>query len=103
MYKNLIDKYKIGIIGLGFVGSAIRDFLVSHMIDVVVYDKYKNGGIGMSVEALPANAAVLTCLANDEGYESIFSQQLKVKANPDDVLIGLSGVATPKMLSVPWK
>ena len=51
----------------------------------------KNRGIGLRVEALPANTSKLTCLANDKGYESIFSQQLKVKANPDDVLIVLSG------------
>ena len=37
---------KIGIIGLGFVGSAIHDFLLSHKIDTTVYDKYKDGGIG---------------------------------------------------------
>ena len=45
----------------------------------------------MRVEALPANTSILTCLANDKGYESIFSQQLKVKANQNDVLIVLSG------------
>ena len=62
-----------------------------HIANDFNYGIDKNGGIGMSVEALPANAAVLTCLANDEGYETIFSQQLKVKANPDDMLIVLSG------------
>ena len=46
---------------------------------------------GIKVEALSANASVLTCLANDIGYEEIFSQQLKVKAAPGDVLIVLSG------------
>ena len=30
-------------------------------------------------------------MANDEGYEHIYSQQLKVKANSGDVLIVLSG------------
>jgi D-sedoheptulose 7-phosphate isomerase len=43
------------------------------------------------VHALPANSAVLTCLANDEGYDSIFIQQLAVLANPGDVAIALSG------------
>ena len=69
----------------GSAGNAI------HLANDFNYGIDKNGGIGLSVEALPANAAVLTCLANDEGYENIFSQQLKVKANPDDVLIVLSG------------
>lgn len=46
---------------------------------------------GLRVEALSANTAVITCLANDVGYASIFSQQLRVKADKGDVLIALSG------------
>lgn len=46
---------------------------------------------GLKVEALPANTGILTCLANDLGYENIFSQQLMVKANSGDILIALSG------------
>ena len=69
----------------GSAGNAI------HLSNDFNYGIDKNGGIGMSVEALPANSSVLTCLANDEGYDSIFSQQLKVKANQNDVLIVLSG------------
>jgi D-sedoheptulose 7-phosphate isomerase len=46
---------------------------------------------GLRVEALPSNTAVMTCLANDIGYENIYSHQLEVKANPDDLLILLSG------------
>jgi D-sedoheptulose 7-phosphate isomerase len=34
---------------------------------------------------------VLTCLANDLGYESIFSEQLAVQAQAGDLLIALSG------------
>jgi D-sedoheptulose 7-phosphate isomerase len=46
---------------------------------------------GLRVEALPANPAVLTCLANDVGYEEIFSYQLQEKADPGDILLVLSG------------
>ena len=46
---------------------------------------------GMKVESLPANTAVITCLANDTGYENIFSHQLSVKACKEDMLIVLSG------------
>ena len=46
---------------------------------------------GLKVEALTANTGVITCLANDNGYENIFSYQLKVKGNPNDLLIALSG------------
>lgn len=48
-------------------------------------------GLALDVEALPANPAVMTCLANDIGYENAFSHQLKVKAQAGDILIVLSG------------
>ena len=51
----------------------------------------KNPIAGIRVEALSANTGILTCLANDTGYENIYSKQLEVKANKNDVLIVLSG------------
>jgi len=46
---------------------------------------------GLSVESLSANSAVLTCLANDIGYEHIYSYQLRCKAKASDILIVFSG------------
>ena len=46
---------------------------------------------GLRVEALPANTGIITCLANDTGYDNIYAHQLQVKAIKDDVLIVLSG------------
>ena len=46
---------------------------------------------GLRVDALPANAGVITCLANDTGYDNIYAHQLQVKGRPDDLLIVLSG------------
>ena len=46
---------------------------------------------GLRVEALPANTGIITCLANDTGYNNIYAHQLRVKARKDDVLIVLSG------------
>ena len=46
---------------------------------------------GLRVEALSANSGVVTCLANDTGYDNIFSHQLEVKSNRGDLLIALSG------------
>lgn len=46
---------------------------------------------GLRVEALTANSGIVTCLANDIGYENIFAHQLEVKARPGDLLIALSG------------
>ena len=46
---------------------------------------------GLRVEALPANSGILTCLANDTGYENVYAHQLQVKGRPGDLLIVLSG------------
>ena len=46
---------------------------------------------GLRVEALPANTGIITCLANDTGYDNIYAHQLQVKARKGDVLIVLSG------------
>lgn len=48
-------------------------------------------GVGIKVMALPANTSVLTCLANDLGYDEIFARQIRVLGEPGDVLIALSG------------
>jgi D-sedoheptulose 7-phosphate isomerase len=69
----------------GSAGNAI------HLANDLLYGVGKTNGVGMRVEALSANAAVITCLANDVGYENIYSEQLKVKALEGDVLIVLSG------------
>jgi D-sedoheptulose 7-phosphate isomerase len=69
----------------GSAGNAI------HLANDFIYGAgLKNGG-GLRVEALSANAAVLTCLANDLGYDNIYSEQIRIKGNPGDVLIVLSG------------
>ncbi|HEY1857209.1 SIS domain-containing protein [Acidocella sp.] len=69
----------------GSCGNAV------HLANDFVYAMSKQPGSGLRAHALPANPAVLTCLANDEGYEQIFSLQLGVLARPGDVLIVFSG------------
>lgn len=62
-----------------------------HLANDLLYGAGVNSGAGLHVEALSANTAVITCLANDIGYERIFAEQIRVKAQPGDVLIALSG------------
>lgn len=69
----------------GSAGNAV------HLANDFLYGISKTRGSGLRVNALPANSAVLTCLANDEGYDEIFSLQLAVQARAGDVLIVLSG------------
>jgi D-sedoheptulose 7-phosphate isomerase len=69
----------------GSAGNAI------HLANDFNYGISKSDGIGMRVDALPANSSIITCLGNDIGYENIFSQQLEVKASKEDLLLVLSG------------
>lgn len=62
-----------------------------HLANDWIYGISKTFGSGLRITALPANGSVTTCLANDEGYESIFSYQLAVLAQPGDIAIALSG------------
>lgn len=62
-----------------------------HLANDFLYGIDKATGKGLRVTALPANAAVLTCLANDIAYEDVFAQQLTVLAQPGDVLLAFSG------------
>jgi len=69
----------------GSAGNAI------HLANDFLYGISKIAGSGLRVHALPANSSVLTCLANDCGYDQIFAMQLAVQARTGDVLIALSG------------
>ncbi len=62
-----------------------------HIANDLLYGVGVHKGVGLKVEALSVNHAVITCLANDTGYENIYSEQLKVKASHGDILIVLSG------------
>ena len=72
------EKKKLILIGNG--GSAA---IASHQAE----DYWKNGGI----EATAFNdASLLTCIANDCGYENVFAVPMKQFARPGDVLIAIS-------------
>lgn len=69
----------------GSAGNAL------HLANDFLYGIDQPRGQGLRVTALTANVSVLTCLANDVGYEQVFSFQLKVLAQQGDLLLVLSG------------
>jgi len=69
----------------GSAGNAI------HIANDFVYGIAKKTGGGLRTTALSANQAVLTCLANDLGYEDVYSEQVALFAKDGDILIVLSG------------
>lgn len=69
----------------GSCGSA------NHWENDFIYPVTKKMGHGLRIRSLGTNPAVLTCLANDEGYEHVFSAQLRIYAEPHDLLLVFSG------------
>jgi D-sedoheptulose 7-phosphate isomerase len=80
------NKTKIIIFGNG--GSAANAI---HIANDFMYGATRNSPHGIDICALPANQAVITCLANDIGYEKIFSHQIKAISRKGDIAIALSG------------
>ena len=79
----------------GSAGNAV------HLANDYIYGVAKRTGGGIRAVALSANPAVMTCLANDVGYEHIYSEQLAVLANKGDLLVSLSGSGnSPNILRV---
>jgi D-sedoheptulose 7-phosphate isomerase len=95
LYKKLFltwkNKKTIYICGNG--GSAGN---ANHIANDLIFAAGKKNKKGLKVESLASNPAILTCLANDIGYENIFSEQLKVKGAKGDLLILLSGSGNSK-------
>lgn len=61
-----------------------------HLANDFIYGVNPDGR-AIDAEALTANSAVVTCLANDIGFDKVFSHQLLVKGKPGDLLLVLSG------------
>jgi len=86
LHTHWLQKDRLFICGNG--GSAAN---ATHIANDFLYGIGAGKVPGMNVEALTSNLAVLTCLANDVGYESVFSCQIEAKGNSTDLLIVLSG------------
>lgn len=87
---DLFDCWKTGR-QVFFAGNGGSGGNAIHLANDMLYAVSKTPGSGLRVHALTANPAVLTCLANDEGFDQIFSLQLAVLARPRDLLIVFSG------------
>jgi D-sedoheptulose 7-phosphate isomerase len=87
---ELLDCWQTGrqVFLIGNGGSAAN---ATHLANDFLYPLSKTPGSGLRVHSLAANPSVMSCLANDEGYDQIFALQLGVLARQGDVLIALSG------------
>ena len=74
LYKELLIswKNKKNIFLCGNGGSAGN---ANHIANDLIYGAGISNKSGLKVESLSANPSVITCLANDTGYENIYSEQ----------------------------
>ena len=86
LYTCLEERRQVFIIGNGGSGGN-----ANHIANDFLYPISKKMGIGIKAHSLVENPSTICCLANDEGYEHIFSAQLKVLGQSGDILIALSG------------
>jgi D-sedoheptulose 7-phosphate isomerase len=68
-------------------GSAAN---ANHLANDLIYG-INPSGRGMNVNSLCANSAINLCLANDIGYEYVFSHQLRSLGKKGDLLLVFSG------------
>lgn len=85
---NSARERKTSVFLCGNGGSAAN---ANHWANDLIYGAGKTGRGGIRAHSLAANTSVIMCLANDTGYENVFSGQLHVLASPGDILIALSG------------
>jgi D-sedoheptulose 7-phosphate isomerase len=86
---DLLDCWQTGrqVFLAGNGGSAAN---ASHLANDFLYPLSKTPGSGLRAHSLASNPAVMSCLANDEGYDQVFALQLGVLARRGDILIALS-------------
>jgi D-sedoheptulose 7-phosphate isomerase len=65
--------------------AADAQHLAAELIGKQNYDRPPASGIALTVDT-----STLTALANDYGYETVFSRQIEALGRPGDVLFGLS-------------
>lgn len=86
MFEVWLKRKRVYLCGNGgSAGNAI------HLANDFLYGVAKDLGPGFRIMALPANGAVMTCLANDISYDEVFAAQLEVQGEEGDILIVLSG------------
>jgi D-sedoheptulose 7-phosphate isomerase len=104
-FKTILDKLPIEVIDgvinavhdarlngrrvfiMGNGGSAST---ASHMVCDLAKNTKREGWPSLKVIGLADNMAIFSALANDEGYETVFAQQLSNLIEEKDIVIGIS-------------
>ena len=88
----VINTYKAGgkVLLIGNGGSAAD----AQHIAAEFIGRFKLERVGLPAIALTTDTSIITALANDYGYDTVFSRQLEALANDKDVLIAITTSGT---------
>lgn len=84
LLKTLETGNKILICGNGGSASDAQHFATELVM------RYETNRQGLPAISLSTDTSLLTAIPNDDSFENIFSRQVSVLGNPDDLLIGIS-------------
>ena len=73
-----------------FVGNGGSAATASHFANDLVKGARVDGRGGFRAVSLTDNVALMTALANDDGYEAVFTGQMRDLFNKGDVLVAIS-------------
>jgi len=90
--RLILEAYKAGgkVLLIGNGGSAAD----AQHIAAELIGRFKLERIGLPAIALTTNTSTLTALANDYGYETVFSRQLEALVTKKDILIAITTSGT---------
>tara|TARA_Y100001935_G_C17009034_1_gene362006 strand:- start:25 stop:591 length:567 start_codon:yes stop_codon:yes gene_type:complete len=86
IFLKLKSNKSIVVFGNGGSGSN-----AIHIVNDLITLKKNLNLTKSSVYSLNSNVAVISCIANDFGYDQIFSEQIKLQLKKGDLVIPLSG------------
>jgi D-sedoheptulose 7-phosphate isomerase len=61
-----------------------------------IVGRFRRERRGLPAVSLTTDTSILTAVANDYGYEAVFSRQVEALGNPGDMLVGLSTSGTSR-------
>jgi len=91
-----VDETGLVIVGALRAGNKVLTFGnggsatdASHLAEELM-GRYRGDRRSLPAVSLVADSSLITCIANDYGYESVFSRQIEGLAKAGDVLVGFS-------------
>lgn len=87
--STIKNKNKIYVCGNGGSAAISDHFCCDHSKGI-----FTNTGLKSKVHSLSSNIALLTALANDISYTSVYAEQVKIYGEPDDLLVVISSSGT---------